>query len=178
MQWGQMRISCGLLACVWPFQGARGWSEREASWVLLTMVVDMVSVVMEGVVGMNSFPPGAVPSTCQPEEESLERNRECARHTCSIRCLSSWHSQSQRDRLCEWTRTQGGGRSTHSPNYRGASQVLQPISIILFDKGKIIPGNWTNSIWTPMHVFFDLVISWLGIQPLDINFENFAKKYE
>lgn len=33
----------------------------------------MVSVVMEGVVVMNSFPPGAVPSTCWPEEESLER---------------------------------------------------------------------------------------------------------
>lgn len=40
----------------------------------------MVSVVIEGVVVMNSFPPGAVPSTCWPEEESLERgerDREC-----------------------------------------------------------------------------------------------------
>lgn len=35
----------------------------------LTMVVDMVSVVMEGVVLMSSFPIRALPSTCQPEEE-------------------------------------------------------------------------------------------------------------
>lgn len=55
---------------IWLFRGQGCWSERKTSWVLLTMVVDMVSVVMEGAVVMNSFPPGAVPSTCWPEEES------------------------------------------------------------------------------------------------------------
>lgn len=53
------------------FRG-KGAGQRGESQVLLTMVVDMVSVVMEGVVVRNSFPPGAVPSTWGPEEELLE----------------------------------------------------------------------------------------------------------
>ena len=40
------------------------------------MVVDMVSVVMEGVVVRNSFPPRAVPSTWGPEEELSEGSGE------------------------------------------------------------------------------------------------------
>lgn len=59
-------------ACFLAVSGQGVWSEREGSWVLLTMVVEMVSVVMEGVVAMNSFPPGAAPSTCQSEEELSE----------------------------------------------------------------------------------------------------------
>ena len=53
------------------FRG-KGAGQRGKSQVLLTMVVDMVSVVMEGVVVRNSFPPGTVPSTWGPEEELLE----------------------------------------------------------------------------------------------------------
>lgn len=40
--------------------------------VPLTMVVEMVSVVMQGGVVMKSFPTGALPSTCEAEEEALE----------------------------------------------------------------------------------------------------------
>lgn len=36
----------------------------------------MVSVVMEGAVVMNSFPPRAVPSTCGQRKESSERDTE------------------------------------------------------------------------------------------------------
>ena len=116
----------------------------------------MVSVVMEGVVVMNSFPPGAVPSTCWPEEELLERGeRESARYACNICHLGSWHPQVPSDRQCEQTCNWGGGTSTHRPNYKGASQVLQLIPIILFHKGKIIPDNLIHSIQISMPVFFD-----------------------
>lgn len=66
------------------------------------MVVDMVSVVMEGAVVMNSFPPRAVPSICGQRKESSERDREReARFTCSICPLGSRQSHQQSDRLCE-----------------------------------------------------------------------------
>lgn len=65
-----------MLACYLAILGVRGLVREGSHLVPLTMVVDMVSVVMEGAVIMNSFPMGAVPSTCWPEEESAERERE------------------------------------------------------------------------------------------------------
>ena len=50
--------------------GVRG---RERSLLVpLTMVVEMVSVVIQGGVVMKSFPTGAPPSTCEAEEAALE----------------------------------------------------------------------------------------------------------
>lgn len=57
----------------------------------------------------------------------------------------------------------GGGTSAQTPGYAGAPQVLKSISVVLFDKGKMIPDNLTNSIQIPRHVFFDLVTLLLGI---------------
>lgn len=69
------------------------------------MVVDMVSVVMEGVVVMNSFPTGALPSTCWPEEGLLEMGRASICH------LGSHHS-SHRVTGCVGEHALGGSSHT------------------------------------------------------------------
>ena len=92
----------------------------------------MVSVVMEGVVVRNSFPPGAVPSTCRQSKGSSERDtqRGNARYSCSICQQGLWKSQLPADRLYERT---GHRLSTHRLSYRLESWVRCFTSIVLSD---------------------------------------------
>ena len=95
------------------FRG-KGAGQRGESQVLLTMVVDMVSVVMEGVVMRNSFPPGAVPSTWGPEEELLEGSggeKKSTKNKCSICHLGRRHPQVPSGRQCE----RSGEGDVHTP---------------------------------------------------------------
>lgn len=89
-------------------------------------------------------------------------------YACTMRHPGSWHPRVQSDRQYDQTGNLRRGMSTHAPNYRGASQVLQFLPIIFFDNGKRIPDNLINSI----QISIAPVSPMLGIHPLDINFEN------